>query len=522
MRFSKHLLVLLVIMLAAGLAGCSGQQKKAQEAKQELVAGVGADANELKYGEVGVSSPNANIFESLVKLNATYQVEPLLATGWEYRGDNTWRFYLRKGVKFHDGREFTADAVKYTLEQAIRPSGKSLLKIKEGSVKVVDNYTVDIVTTEPNMRVPEILAHPLNGVRAPGPDHTKNPTGTGPFRFVSYEKDQQMVVERNAGYWGTPPRLSKIVFKYIPDHNSRLLALQAGEVDVITEIPREMIGQAKGAKGIKLLTAPTGPYVAVSLMVNGKYPHDILQDKRVRQAVGLAVDREAIIRTVWEGNAVSSQTLIPPGILREHGDRVKGFTFEPEKAKQLLDQSGWQIGPDGVRVKNGRKLELVLVSGFPSASLLKPLPEVLQQQLRQIGIAVRVVEVADSGLYYESMKKGEGDLWLERGNQNNGDPTFLPELLYHSKGYQGSTYNKPFCPGEKFDRLVDEARKNPDIKEAARLMAEAMHVLIDEETTVVPIASLSNVYAAKDNVKGLDPHPANVNTRWDTAFIDGQ
>jgi peptide/nickel transport system substrate-binding protein len=481
--------------------------------------GIGADNNKLKYGEVGILSPNANFYESLVKLNADYQVEPLLATKWEYMGNNTWRFYLRKGVKFHNGQEFTAEAVRYTLEKAIRPSGKSILKIKEGSVKIVDDYTVDIVTSEPNMRVPEILAHPLYGIRVPGVDHTKNPTGTGPFRFVSYEKDKELVVECNPNYWGTPPKVSKIVFKYIPDHNSRLLALQAGEIDVIKEIPREMIGQIKAMEGINLLTAPMGPYVALSLMVNGKHPYDILQDKRVRQAVGWAIDRKAIIEKVWEGNAESNQTVIPHGILREYKDLVKGFTYEPEKARKLLEQAGWRPGPDGIRVKNGRRLELTLVSGFPSASVLKPLPEVLQQQLKEVGIAVKLVEVADSGLYYDKLKKGEGDLWLERGNQNNGDPTFLPELLYHSRGYQGANYNKPFWPGEKFDRLVDEARNNPDIREAARLWAEAMHVLIDEETTVIPIASLFNVYAAQDKVGGLAPHPADVNTRWDSVYI---
>jgi len=161
------------------------------------------------------------------------------------------------------------------------------------------------------------------------------------------------------------------------------------------------------------------------------------------------------------------------------------------------------------------------VSGFPSASVLKPLPEILQQQLEKIGIAVKVVEVADTGLYSERLKKGEGDLWLERGSQNNGDPTFLPQLLFHSKGYYEENYNKAFWPGEKFDRLIEEARNTPDIQKAARLTAEAMHVLIDEETTAVPIASLYTLYAAKEKVKGLTPHPSNINTRWDTVYIEG-
>lgn len=179
-HIKQSISILLIIMLIAGLAGCGEQQKEVQEARQELVVGLAADANELKFKEVGIGSPNANIYESLVKLDADYQVQPLLATRWEYRGDNTWRFYLREGVKFHNGEELTAEAVKRSLEEEIRPSGRAVLKIEKGSVKVVDKYTVDIVTTEPNMRVPEILAHPLNGIRAPGVDPVANPTGTGP------------------------------------------------------------------------------------------------------------------------------------------------------------------------------------------------------------------------------------------------------------------------------------------------------------------------------------------------------
>lgn len=165
-------------------------------------------------------------------------------------------------------------------------------------------------------------------------------------------------------------------------------------------------------------------------------------------------------------------------------------------------------------------MELTLVSGFPSASVLKPLPEILQQQFKEIGIAVKVVEVADRGLYFDKLKKGEGDLWLERGSQNDGDPTFLPQLLFYSRGYYEENYNKAFWPGEKFDRLIEEARNTPDIREAARFTAEAMHILIDEETTAVPLASLYTIYAAKKKIKGLTPHPSGINTRWDGVYLE--
>ncbi|QSZ26790.1 ABC transporter substrate-binding protein [Aceticella autotrophica] len=511
---------LVIIMLFAGSAGCGRQQREGQLSKKELVVGVGSDGYSQRNSKLGIYPLNANICEPLIRLTPEYQLEPLLATKWEYKGNNTWRFYLRKGIKFHNGKDFNASAVKYTLEKGILSSEKSMLKIKEDAVKIIDDYTVDIVTTEPNMRVPEILALPTIAICIKENEDIQKPIGTGPFRFVRYEQDKELVVERNPNYWGEPAKVNKIVFKFIPDHNSRLLALQAGEIDVITEIPREMIGQLKTTQGIQVLRGKTGAYVALYLMVNGKQPYDILQDKRIRQAIGWAIDREAIIQKVWEDNAVSSQTIIPPDILREFKGLVNGFTYNPERAKNLLEQAGWKPGPDGVRIKDGRRLELTLVSGFPSASVLKPLPEILQQQLKGVGIAVKVVEVADRGLYSDKLKKGEGDLWLERGSQNDGDPTFLPQLLFYSRGYYEENYNKAFWPGEKFDRLLEEARNTPDIRESARLTAEAMHVLIDEETTAVPLASLYTIYAAKKKIKGLTPHPSGINTRWDGVYIE--
>lgn len=503
------------VILLLFLTGCGKWSAGDKNVAVAVRVGIGKDNNEVKFQELGVVSPNANIYEPLVLLDENYQIKPLLATRWEYRGNNTWRFHLRQGVKFHNGVEFTSNAVKYTLEKAIRPSGRAILKIGQGAIRIVDRYTVDIVTSEPNMRVPEILAHPLNGMRVEGVEQGKTPVGTGPFRFVSYQRDKELVVEVNEDYWGNKPRVGKIIFKYIPDPNSRLLALQAGEVDVVKELPPEMLVQANSLPGVQLLAATQGPYVALSLLVNGQPPHDLLKDKNLRQALAYALDRQAIIDRVWRGQADPNQTMIPASILGEERKLVKGFHYDPAYASKLLEQAGWLPSQDNIRQKNGRKLELVLISGFPSAAALKPLPEVIQQQLRQVGVAVKIIEVADDGLYYEQLQQGKGDLWLERGNQNNGDPTFLPELLFHSRGYQSITYNKPFWPGESFDQLVERARQTPDIKEAAALMARAMHVLIDQETTVIPIAALKNVYAAREGIKGLMPHPADVNTRWE-------
>lgn len=517
-RIAASIFILMFLSTVCSITGCGRQQDAKTPTISELVVGVGEDGNKPDFAEIGVLSPNANICESLVKLSPEFKAEPLLATRWEYIGNNTWRFYLRQGVKFHNGQEFTAEAVKFTFEKAMRPTGKSMLHLKE--VRVVDKYTVDIVMEEPNMLVPEIIAHPLYGIRCPGTDPSTHPVGTGPFKFVRYEKDKELVIEKNPDYWGTPARLDRIVFKYIPDANTRVMALKAGEVDVIKEIPREMISQIKSDSNLQVLTSsPGGIYVVFEVRMNGKPPQDIVRDQRVRQALAYAIDRKSIVEKVWEGNAAVDRTWLPAGMLGEHKDLIKGFDYDPEKARRLLEVAGWKPGPDGIRVKDGRRLVVTIVSGFPSAAELKPIPEVIQQQLKDVGVEAKIIEVSDEGLYNDLLRKGEGDLWLTKGNQNNADPTFGPQMLHHSKGYYGETCGNPWWGGEEFDRLIDQARSTTDVRERAKLVAEALKLLIDDRTVVIPIASLFNVYAANRKVIDLVPHPADVNTRWESVSI---
>ncbi|MCL6559932.1 MAG: ABC transporter substrate-binding protein, partial [Firmicutes bacterium] len=391
--------------------------------------------------------------------------------------------------------------------------------IGENSVKVVDNYTVDITPVRPNMRLVECLTHPLFGMVAPGSDPGKAPVCTGPFKFVSYEKGVRLVVERNPNYWGTPARLERITFKFIPDNATKIMALQAGEVDMITTVPKESVARLKSDKGTQILTSSPGAYTAIYFTINGKKPFDLLSDRKLRLALAVAVDRDSIINKIWEGNAEVNQTVIPPVLLGSEKTKIQGFVFEPDRAKKMLEEAGWKEGPDGIRIKDGQKLSLTLVSGFPSAEIHKPLPEVIQSQLRDVGVNVKIVEAGDTGVYYDLLKEGKGDMWLETGSQNIPDPTFLPEMIFHSKGSYSEEYHAIFAPGGEFERLIDEARSTPDPAEAVRLTAEAMHVLIDDDVAVMPIAANYNIFAFKEKVKGIEPHPSRLNTSWTGIFI---
>src|ERR671931_1574644 len=201
------------VLLAACQAGASGGQPapaasptpaavkpSGPAVKQELVVAAGLDQHTVQgpNADVGQYPLNENVYEPLIRMHDDYTLKPLLAERWELNG-NGWRFYLRKGVKFHDGQAFTSASVKHTFDR-LASSGNNTLRIGPDSTRFIDDYTVEITPTVPNLRLPEQILHPLHGMLAPGTDPAAKPVGTGPFRFVEYKTGQRFVVERNGDY----------------------------------------------------------------------------------------------------------------------------------------------------------------------------------------------------------------------------------------------------------------------------------------------------------------------------------
>lgn len=517
--FSVCLVIAISLMLAACARQPEGKPAAGAEAPapprlgSELRVAVGPDSyrTELDRANVGMSPYNAAIFETLAVVTPQHTAAPGLAERWEYRGENTWRFHLRRGVKFHDGQPFTAEAVGYTLARIIRTGGGSL-GLKEGSIKIVDEYTVDITPGQLNLRLVEQLTHPIYGIIAPGTNAGEKPIGTGPYRFVEYVKGQHLLVERFDGYWGEKAGFERLRLRFMPDGNTRVLALRAGEVDAIGEVPKEAIKELSTIPGVKLVTASVGAYQALYFTIHGQPPYDLGADPAIRKATALAIDREAVVREVWEGAAEPGVTFIPPTVLGDYASKISGPSYDLAKARQILDEAGWKPGPDGIRTKDGRRLTLTLVVGFPNADEHRPLPELLQAQLKDAGIEIKLMIAPDGAAYSDRLKKGEGDLWAEVGNQNDANPAFLATLFYR-RGTR--VYGKWSGPGDRYDDIIDATQNAVDIKEVQEKAARAMQILIDEETAVVPVVGVKRVYALAEGIKGFVPHPSFTNQRWD-------
>ena len=504
---------------AAGLlAACGDNNKSTGTVKKggTLIIGADEDAYVLsgQGANVGQYPLNANIFEGLVRMDPSYGIVPALATSWSLRGEDTWRFVLRRGVKMHDGRPFTAKSVKYSFDRIADQGGGTPGFAKDGT-KIVDDYTVDVTPSFPNLRLVEQIVHPENYIVADGTDPVKKPTGTGPLQFGSYKRQQQLVVNRFAGYWGTPAVLDRITFKFLPDNNARRLALEAGDVGLILLVPNDAAADLK-RKGFSVYVSPPGAYEAMYQNIGGKKGYTLLQDSDVRHAIEYAIDRDALIAGVFNGQAVAEQTMVPARVLGDHATKVEGYTHDPDKAKALLDGAGWKPAGNGIREKGGKRLELELISGFASAAEHTGVPEFVQDQLKRVGVGVKIVKTPDNAAYTERTQSLEGDLWLERGNQNDANPSFLPALLFSEKGLFGpGDYQKMFAPGGRFETLINDALAAPDEDRVKSLTADAMHVLIDEDAIVVPLAGVGQISASSDKVKGFVPQPSRLQVRYD-------
>jgi peptide/nickel transport system substrate-binding protein len=325
--------------------GAGGPEETAPTS-QELRVGFTADQYVVEGPDAALAAYplNTNVMQTLTYLAPNYEVRPMLAEKWEFRAPNTWRFFLRRDVKFHDGQALNAQAVKSGLfDRVAKQRGGGTIKAGPESAVVVDDYTIDFTPTATNLRVPEQIVHPNNAVYAPGADPGRNPVGTGPFRFVEYLPKERIVVERNADYWGTEAKLQRITFRFYPDSSARRLALEAGDIDFAFDIPRPDVKALEG-RGLMVMKSPVGAYEAIYANIHGGGDHDILADVNVRKAVAMAIDREALVDGVLEGQASGDQTFVPPGSLGTYASTVKGFTYDPVRAKSLLDTAGWRPG----------------------------------------------------------------------------------------------------------------------------------------------------------------------------------
>ena len=465
----------------------------------ELVIAFGTDPEALDYVKMS-SAPAAMVFTHVVETLFWEPPEfaPRLATGYEVSEDGlTWTIYLRKGVKFHDGTPFNAEAVKINLDRFREKALFAFLLKPIKEVEVVDEYTIRIYTEKPFAPLLAHLSHDFVGMISPKQiaalgegEIIQAPIGTGPFKFDKWVRGEYIRLVKNPDYWGEPAYLDSIVFKVVPEDATRVVLLETGEVHAIMRVPPIDAPRLEATPGIELVRVPSVRTIYIGM--NCQLPP--FDDVRVRWAINYAVDKEAIVEHVLEGVGRPSDAPISPGIFGYHP--MPRYEYNPERAKRLLALAGY---PDGFKVTlyhpTGRYLMDAAIA------------EAVQSYLREVGIEVELVTM-EWPAYLAFTRKPLEETGLEMYLLGWGCVTMDADYglypLFHSSQWAPKV-NRTFYRNTTVDLLLEEARLTMDAERRDELYYEAIyHIWYDAPWLF--LHSEVQVNAQLTKVKGLVHH----------------
>ena len=434
----------------------------------------------------------ANVFDSLVRFKpGTLELEPSLASSWEISDDGlTYTFKLREGVKFHDGTDFNADAVKFTFDRMLveshpfystGPFPMSFLFSSIAETKVVDPLTVEMTLSEPFAPLLTNLAGVSASIVSPaaveksGKDFGRNPVGTGAFKFKEWVANQQVTIEANPDYWDGAPKLQAAIFRPITDANTRIAEMLSGGIDVMLETPPDALGQFSGDSNYKIVEA-TGPHTWF-LILNLKNP--VLQDKRVRQALNYAVNKESLVTNVLQGTADVSGGPIPAAFGPAKNPDVVPYPYDPEKAKALLKEAGAE----------GATLTFYVTEG--GSGMLDPIPmgTAIQADLAAVGLNVNI-QTFEWNTFLSKVNAGlENQADLAEMAWMTSDPDTLPFLTLRTEAFPDKGgFNSGYYSNPEVDKLLDQARKSTSIEERQDLYRQ-VDAMVAEDAPWLFVAS---------------------------------
>src|SRR5437867_4104867 len=506
MRMSMAWLVLAVVLLASGAL-------VAAQPAGTLVVGLVAEPVNLDPAQVTDLNSNRvgrRIVETLVTFpDESTQIVPGLAESWAISKDGLkYTFKLRKGVSFHDGTPLNAEAVKFSIERQIIPEhpfnklGKyPFANYFFGNVKAVeavDPQTVEFILKEPRASFLAVLTAGAASIVSPtavrklGVDYPLTPVGTGPFKFVAWDRGQRVVLEKNAGYWKHPVKIDRVIYRPIVEGQARLTELLTGALDLIVDTPPDFVPQLESNPKVMVLKQ-VGVHVWYLGINNQKKPFD---DKRVRQALNYAVNKEALVRDVLKGTGSFSRGPVLPNTWGADA-ALKAYPYDPERAKKLLADAGYP---------NGFSTTLWVPESGSGMQLPVAMSTVIQSNLKAVGVNV-ALQTMEWGAYLAKLRTKEQDLFALSWMAGNEDPDLVMYPLLHSSQWTPNGPNRALYKNEKYDELLHQARLTTDQKKRAELYREAQRILVDDAPWVFVDHEIQTAAHAK-RVQGFKLHPS--------------
>lgn len=493
MNLKKRTMYLLgAVLLVLAFASCGSAK-----AMDSFTLGLPADAKSLDpHQSVDTMSfaVTKHINEALVTVDCkTKEIVPVLVEKWEMVDPQTYKFFLKKGVKFHNGEEFTAEDVVFSLTRAASPAsvhaGSRGKYIDKDGFQIIDNYTVIVKTNGPVGGFLESMKHPYasifskKAVEEAGEEYFRHPVGTGPFKFKSWVKGERIELEAFDDYHGEKANFKNFTILVLPDASSRVIALETGKVDMIYAVPASDFDRLKNSDKAQAVKAQGLGLIYLGMNTQKKP----LDDPRVRLAIEYAINKEAYDAVVYQNN--SSQPdgpLVPASTFTP--ENVKKYPFDPEKAKALLAEAGY---------KDGITLELWISNYEDRVNGAT----VIQSMLGQIGIKTNI-QVFESGVFDTRVKTNEQDLIISTwGMQTNRDAGQFWLSLFHS-GSIGST-NWTALKDSVVDEGINEVNKTID-KAERKILFQKIWDRLDELHPMVALSVPNELYGTKIGLVGLE------------------
>ncbi len=425
-----------------------------------------------------------NVYDGLVRYKSgALEVEPALASSWEISEDGLeYTFQLRDGIKFHDGSAFTADAVKFTFDRMLDkshpyhetgpfPLAFFFSAVKE--VQVLDKLSVKFILNAPFAPFLSNLAYPTGLIVSPaavkkyGKDFGRHPVGTGAFAFQKWESNSHVIVERNAEYWDGVPKLEAVVFRPITDANTRVAEMLSGGIDMMVEVPPDNLSEIVKDPAFSVYEQ-AGPHLWF-LILNAK--EGPFKDKRMRQAVNYAIDKKAIVDKILQGTAVVADGPTPPAFAWAHNDALVPYAYDPDKAKALIKEAGFE----------NAELRFYVTEG--GSGMLDPVTmgTAIQADLAKVGLKV-TIETYEWNTFLGKVNPGlEGKADMAEMAWMTNDPDTLPFLALRTAAWPDKGgFNSGYYSNPAVDELLEKARQSTDQAERASLYKKMQEIVYDD------------------------------------------
>lgn len=497
----------LVIMASLSLnlmVGCSKGNGDSRQSSREKTFNYGTTAYTASEpgidphkGYSGWSAVRYGVGETLFRFNEKMELEPWLATKYEVVNDNTIKIYLRDDVDFQSGNKMTGESVKVCIEHLVQVHDRAPLDLNIKSIEA-DGQTVTITSNDKVPTLVNYLSDPYGAI-IDMEEYKKNSdliVGTGPFKAVAVSEEKINLV-KNENYWDGEPKVDKINVKSFTDGDTMTMALQNGEIDATQGLPYSSFDLFKDNAQFKISSADTSRVYQSAL--NLKTPE--LQDKNVRKAISMGINKEGFTKTLLNGNGSPAKAAFPSNF--SFGNKaVNAPEYNPQEAKKLLEKSGYKdTNADGYVDKNGKNLSIRWLT-YPSRMELPLLAESVQATLKDIGIEVKVNSTQN---YKDYLEKGDYDVYASAFVTA---PTGDPQYYITTHLLDDSAYNKGFYHSDEVEKLAEKLRNEFDTNKRCELATKIQQKVLDDSAYIYN-SHLKMSFVMKKGVEGFNAHPSD-------------